>query len=391
MNRAVVVGGTSGIGLTIAQELIRRRYEHVYLVGKEEPDISAVSENIREQFVQKHSYIYINLTMEDYEVFDQLMDINTLIITAGFGRVATFDMLTEVEIKNLIKVNQLAVIEIVKKYYDRIRSESNFYCAIMCSIAGHVVSPLFSVYGASKKGLCGFIENINIELIAQDKKNRILEVSPGSIKGTKFTSNKNELSYVVPIAVNIIEKMFKREVLYIPQYEEVYKQVIERYRTDWVKYGVESYEYKLNAGRLNEKPQMVVGYLSGTFDLFHIGHLNLLRRAKEQCDYLIVGVHKSGDWKGKETYIPFHERSAILESIKYVDKVVESYPEDCDAWDVYHYNKLFVGSDYKGSDRFIYYEEYFKNKDVEIVYFPYTRGTSSTQLRKALRDNDSSK
>jgi len=127
--------------------------------------------------------------------------------------------------------------------------------------------------------------------------------------------------------------------------------------------------------------------LSGTFDLFHIGHLNLLRRAKEQCDYLIVGVHESGAWKGKETFIPFEERLEIIRSVEYVDEACKSFDEDSDAWNIYHYDKLFVGSDYKGSERFKKYEEFFKDKGVEIVYFPYTKGTSSTQLREKLSNN----
>jgi len=98
----------------------------------------------------------------------------------------------------------------------------------------------------------------------------------------------------------------------------------------------------------------------------------LLRRAKEQCDYLIVSVHESGAWKGKETFIPYEERKAIVESIKYVDEVVEDFCEDSDAWEKYHYDKFFVGSDYKGTERFNRYEEMFKGK-VEIVYFPYTK------------------
>ena len=126
---------------------------------------------------------------------------------------------------------------------------------------------------------------------------------------------------------------------------------------------------------------MVTGYLSGTFDLFHIGHLNLIRRAKEQCDYLIVAVHDSGKWKGKETFIPFEERKEIVGACRYVDKVVVSPVEDSDAWELYHFDKLFVGSDYKGTERFNRYEEFFKDKGVEIVYFPYTQSTSSTQIR----------
>ena len=95
-------------------------------------------------------------------------------------------------------------------------------------------------------------------------------------------------------------------------------------------------------------------------------------------------MHKSGAWKGKQTFIPFEERRAIVESVKYVDMAVESFTEDVDAYAVYKYDKLFVGSDYKGTERFLRYEEYFKDKGVEIVYFPYTQGTSSTQLRSAL-------
>jgi len=133
-----------------------------------------------------------------------------------------------------------------------------------------------------------------------------------------------------------------------------------------------------------KKKNKVIGYLSGTFDLFHIGHLNLLRRAKEQCDYLIVGVHEDGSWKGKQTFIPFDERMAIVGACRYVDEVVVSLVEDSDAWEKYHFDKLFVGSDYQGTERFRRYEEFFKDKGVEIVYFPYTKGTSSTQLREKL-------
>lgn len=129
---------------------------------------------------------------------------------------------------------------------------------------------------------------------------------------------------------------------------------------------------------------MKIGYLSGTFDLFHIGHLILLERAKEYCDYLIVGVNKDAARKGKVTFIPLEERMRIVGAIGVVDKVIEAPEEDSDAYSEFQYDYLFVGSDYKGSERFNRYEEFFKDKGVEIIYFPYTQGTSSTQLRKAL-------
>jgi len=128
-----------------------------------------------------------------------------------------------------------------------------------------------------------------------------------------------------------------------------------------------------------------IGYISGTFDLFHIGHLNIIKKAKGQCDHLIVGVHESGAWKGKDTFIPFEERLEIITAIKYVDTVVKSYPNDTDAITQHNIQKLFVGDDYKGSDRFKLYEKICDESNVEIVYFPYTKSTSSSKLRDVLQ------
>ena len=384
MSKALVVGGNSGVGLAITQELLKKGYEHVYIVGKDNYSDDCITECALEDFKKRTSFNAVNFVNQDYSVFDGIDDIDMLIITAGFGRLATFESLSEVEITNLIKCNLLAPIKIIKRYYGLIKSDKPFYCAVMGSIAGHVVSPLFSVYGASKMGLCGFIENINSELIHDGFENRVLDVSPGSIKGTNFNGEGNDLSLVYSLADEILDNTFARKTVFIPKYDEIYGAVIERYREDAMKYGVESYDYKLKTRGLTSKPQVVVGYLSGTFDLFHIGHLNLLKRAKAQCDYLIVGVHKSGAWKGKETFIPFEERAEIVRNVQYVDRVIESFTEDSDAYDALGFDKLFVGSDYKGTERFLRYEEYFKDKGVEIVYFPYTQGTSSTMLRSAI-------
>ena len=384
MGKALVVGGNSGIGLAVTLRLLDRGYEYVYIVGKEEPSLMDIPSKYREIFVQRTIFRKVNLILGEYEVFNSIDDIDTLIITAGFGRISPFEELRDCEITNLVKCNFLAITQIIKKYYPLIQSEKSFYCAIMGSIAGHLASPLFSIYSATKAGLCRFIENINIELGCQGYKNRILDVSPGSIKGTKFNGKENNMDLVLELANDIIKQMLGRETLYIPEYDSVYKNVLEEYRNDPISFGYNSYAYKKNSNRMSGKPQVVVGYLSGTFDLFHIGHLNLLRRAKQYCDYLIVGVHKSGSWKGKETYISFEERAEIVRNIKYVDKVIESYTEDSDAYDALKFDKLFVGSDYKGTERFLRYEQYFKDKGVEIVYFPYTQSTSSTQLRAAI-------
>lgn len=380
---ALVVGGNSGIGLSMVLQLIKEGYEKVYIVGKDEPN--GVPAVLQETFNDHTLFKAVNLIQEDYSCFDDIRDIDTLFISVGFGRVALFQDLNENEITNLVKCNELSIIQIIKIYYDKLMSNKNFYCGIMVSIAGQITSPYFSVYGATKMGLRGFIESINSELISLGYNNRILDVSPGRINGTAFEGGDTDVSIIGDLTSRIYQKMLQREVLFIPQYDEVYKDVITRYVTDPIKFGCESFEYKLKSGRISSKPQLSIGYLSGTFDLFHIGHLNILKKAKTECDYLIVGVHESGKWKNKETFIPFDERLAIVQSCRYVDKAIQSMPEDADVWSIYHYDKLFVGSDYKGTERFNRYEEYFKDKGVKIVYFSYTKGTSSTQLRNAIK------
>lgn len=125
-----------------------------------------------------------------------------------------------------------------------------------------------------------------------------------------------------------------------------------------------------------------VGYLSGTFDLFHIGHLNIIRRAKEQCGHLIVGVHETPAFKGKDgTVIPFEERLALVGACRYVDEVVTASDEDTEDWERFHFQKLFVGTDYLHSERFARYEAFFAGRQVQIVYLPYTTQTSSTKIR----------
>ncbi len=386
-NRALVVGGNSGIGLAVTVELLKKGYEFIHIVGKGELNYDLISNDYLEYFKEHTEFYSFNLLNDDYSLFNEISEIDTLIITAGFGRVSKFENLTEPEIINLIKCNELSVIRIVKHYYEKIHSHNDFLCAVIGSIAGHISSPLFSVYSAGKAGVCRFIESINAELAAENYANRILDISPGKIEGTGFNGGKNDLSVLSELANDIIDNMEKRNTLFIPQYEETYKRVINNYRENALAFGIDSYKYKVNGNRLSNKPQVTVGYLSGTFDLFHIGHLNLLKRAKQYCDYLVVGVHKSGAWKGKETFIPFEERLAIVESIKYVDKAIESFSEDSDAYNAINYDFLFVGSDYKGSERFNRYEEYFADKGVKIIYFPYTNGTSSTQLREKITEN----
>jgi len=139
---------------------------------------------------------------------------------------------------------------------------------------------------------------------------------------------------------------------------------------------------------------MEIGYTAGVYDLFHIGHLNLLKNAKGMCDKLVVGVTTDDlvTYKGKRAMIPFEDRIEIVRSIKYVDAVVPQYDMDkltmCKKLGA---TVLFVGDDWYGTDKWKAYEEEFAKEGIRIVYFPYTKGVSSTQISKALkavRDGD---
>lgn len=374
--KAVVIGGSNGIGLAIAKDFLARGYRVCIL------DICAP-----ERLTENCSYDFCNLLYPDWALLEKLAadpEVRALMITAGFGRVADFEYLHRAEIGNMLKVNTMVAIQIIRAFYGRIKSSKPFYCGIMGSIAGLVSSPMFSVYAASKAGVCRFVESVNIELEVADCANRILDVSPGSIQGTRFNGGENRPELTENLAHEIVARMLGGETRYIPDYETVYGGVINRYQTDGHAFGLSSYQYKKASGRVFNEEKVRIGYLSGTFDLFHVGHLNLLRRARENCDYLIVGVHPDASHKGKETFIPFAERMEIVGGCKYVDQVVEACREDSDAWEKWRYNRLFVGSDYAGSERFARYEQFFADKNVQIMYFPYTQGTSSTQIRNTI-------
>lgn len=136
---------------------------------------------------------------------------------------------------------------------------------------------------------------------------------------------------------------------------------------------------------------MKIGYTTGVFDLFHVGHLNILKKAKENCDYLIVGVSTDDlvmRYKNHLPIIRYEERYEILKAIKYVDQVVPQDDLDkIDAWHKYKYNILFHGDDWKNSELYLLVEEKLKEKGVEIVYFAHTDGISTTEIKKYIYEN----
>ena len=132
-----------------------------------------------------------------------------------------------------------------------------------------------------------------------------------------------------------------------------------------------------------------IGYTTGVFDMFHIGHLNILRRAKEQCEYLIVGVSTDElvkEYKNKTPIIPFEERKTIIESIKYVDQVVaQADMNKLQVVETHNVNVVFVGSDWEGTDEWNSFEKEFATLGCSVEYLKHTDGISSTILREKLK------
>ena len=243
MKKALVVGGSNGIGLAIAQCLYEKEY-HVTVIDKVIPDTQAN---------EKIDFVQFDLTNSDYSVFDQYTDVNLLMITAGFGSLELFENIDEQLISDYFQVNTIAPIRIVKHFYHCLLGSSDFQCGIMVSIAGFMSSPFFSVYGATKAALKIFIESVNVELEKAGSKNRILNISPGSIQGTQFNGNsKNDLSSTRPLAQEILSHLQNKDDLFIPRYDEVFREVLERYHRDFRAEGRHSYEYKILSGRIKK-------------------------------------------------------------------------------------------------------------------------------------------
>ncbi len=133
-----------------------------------------------------------------------------------------------------------------------------------------------------------------------------------------------------------------------------------------------------------------IGYTTGTFDFFHVGHLNILREAKKRCDYLIVGVH-SDEWvmhsKHRYPVINFEDRAEIVAAIRYVDKVIMNDTWDkLKVWEEHKFDVVFSGDDYKGTELYKKFEADYATVGVDVVYIPYTKRVSSTKIKETLKN-----
>ena len=245
IRQILVVGGANGIGLSIATELANRNSTDIVYVVDKTPLKGQYSHPKIQSFL-------FDLSKDDYTFFDRFSSINALMITAGFGRLALFKDISEQHIIDSFNVNTISVLRIIKRFYPKMEECEDFYCGIMDSIAGWLSSPFFAVYSATKAALKIFIESVNVELEKAGSNNRILNVSPGSIQGTSFNQEETDLNKTRDLAQQIITHLEQKSDLFIPQYDEIYKTVLERYHRNFREEGRNSYDYKLRSDRIRE-------------------------------------------------------------------------------------------------------------------------------------------
>jgi glycerol-3-phosphate cytidylyltransferase len=134
----------------------------------------------------------------------------------------------------------------------------------------------------------------------------------------------------------------------------------------------------------------IIGFTAGVFDMFHVGHLNLIENAKKHCDYLIVGVNSDElveQYKKKAAVVPFEERLRIVSALRVVDEAIHVNTLDKEAvWKKIFFNLLFIGDDWKGKPRWKKTERIMLTHGVKTIYLPYTHSTTSTLLREKLSD-----
>ena len=319
MKKAVVVGGSNGIGLAVSIELIKNEY-FVEIV-----DIAAPDEEELGCGCESYHYSYTNLLYFDEDLFNKFAEdesVEVLIITAGIGRIADFQFYHIAEIDKTFTIDTVSTIKILRIFYDRIRSTKPFYTAVMGSIAGWMSSPSASVYAAAKAGVIRLIESVNIELEVSGSPNRILDVSPSSFKGSRFYGGRNNVSLMSGLAIEICQRMISRETRYIPQYDEVFKGVLERYHIDPHEYGVHSYRYKEDSGRKDNTQRVKVGRICDSFVPFNAEKIALLKEAKSHCDYLIAEVMLGDATDSGDAQMPIEEIKEIVGACRYVDRVV---------------------------------------------------------------------
>lgn len=246
------------------------------------------------------------------------------------------------------------------------------YCDAADTAAALVLLLVSGKYGEAYN-----IANMATEISIKDMAKRFIELYPESGISLRFDCQENpeKLGYNAQMR-NVLDSHKLMNLGWTPKYslDDMIQHLVEYFRTEQAKQStVKKYQR---------------GFTVGTFDMFHVGHLNLFRQAKAYCNHLIVGVH-SDEWvmhcKNRPTVISYQDRADIVASIRYVDEVVKNETRSkLEAWEKYHFDVAFIGDDWKGTEVWNKIEAELKEKGCDVIYIPYTKGISTTELRQKL-------
>ncbi|MDY0143370.1 MAG: SDR family oxidoreductase [Bacteroidales bacterium] len=243
----LVIGGSNGVGAAIVSRLIEKNHKIVIF--------DVVSPTLLSDRIE---YVKLDLYKDDVNIVARYIeDANGLIITAGIGRVCEFKNITPVEIEKILKVNLVSISMIFRLAYIKMIEDDSFYSMCISSIAGLVSSPLFSVYSASKAGLCKLIEALNIELEFAGSNNRICNVVATSFQNTSFNGSETHLKDLYPLADELIGVMNSKKELHFVD-EQLINLILKRYYDDAHKFSCESYTYKVNNNRIVKKSPLKI-------------------------------------------------------------------------------------------------------------------------------------
>ncbi len=275
---------------------------------------------------------------------------------------------------------------VINSNRQRINYSSDEYRRVFEDLFKDVDGKKIIVFGAgnfAKKFLAFYKDDYDIHCIVDNN-------------STKWGSELNGIKINDPAILKKLDAAEFKVIICVKNYISIIRQVKDM---GVVSYGVYdpsmSYERRRpvissSSSESSGKKKYRVGYVAGVFDMFHIGHLNLLRRSKEQCEYLIVGVvtdEAVRNNKKTETVIPFSERLEVVASCKYVDEAVEipyGFGGTEDAYYKYRFDCQFSGSDYEDNPLWLGEKEFLNSKGVDLVFFPYTQSTSSSKLKEKL-------
>ena len=265
---------------------------------------------------------------------------------------------------NALHQRKAAIVEFNKK--DRL--STHFYDALKKPYLGGVNNKKIYVFGSGK-----YAQNF-----IQKHRHIVNICSAVDNNSEKWGSSVEGVGIISPEMLKKAYNSDVRIIICVKDYKEIYLQLYLM--------GIKDITLYNPCEKASDKPYRI-GYLSGVFDLYHIGHVNMFRRAKEKCDYLIVGVTSDEyvvNKKGKTPFIPCEERIAVVQSCEYVDKAVVVpylHEEITEAWEKYRYDVQFCGSDYKHDGWWLTQKAWLEERGSTIVFFPYTQQTSSTKIK----------